>query len=60
VLIAEYVDGAEIERERVHARKPLAEAARRAGWVGATIDLSGLTRQVIVGPSFTPEVTEWS
>jgi hypothetical protein len=60
VLIAEYVDGTEIQRERVYARKPLAEAARRAGWVGATIDLSGLTRQVIVGPSFAPEVTEWS
>ncbi len=60
VLIAEYVDGTEIQRERVYARKPLAEAARRAGWVGATIDLSGITRRVIVGPSFLPEVIEWS
>jgi hypothetical protein len=43
----------------VIARTPLRTTARRAGWVGSTIDLSGLTREVVVGPSFAPEVERW-
>jgi len=59
VVLAEFVAGASIVANRVAARTPLAQGARRAGWVGATIDLAGLRRQVVVGPSFEPEVTEW-
>jgi hypothetical protein len=60
VLLAEFVDGASLVRDRLTARSPLREGARRAGWVGTTIDASGLVRQVVVGPSFAPEVTSWS
>ncbi len=59
VLLAEFVDGASIERSRIVARSPLKESARRAGWVGATIDLAGLRRKVVVGPSFAPGVAFW-
>jgi hypothetical protein len=57
VVLAEFIDGAGLILDRVTARAPLREGARRAGWVGATIDLSGLERHVVVGPSFDPEVT---
>jgi hypothetical protein len=60
VLLAEYIDGASLAIERLVARKPLSAGARRAGWVGATIDLSGLERRVVVGPSFAPDVDGWS
>jgi hypothetical protein len=59
VVLAEFVDGGSIVRGRVASRRPLAETARRAGWVGAVIDLEGLARTVVVGPSFAPEVTSW-
>jgi hypothetical protein len=59
VLLAEFVDGASLIGDRLTARKPLGDGARRAGWVGATIDVSGLERQIVVGPSFQPEVTSW-
>ena len=59
VTMAEFIDGAAIDTSRVIARTALRATARRAGWVGSTIDLSGLTREVIVGPSFAPEVNRW-
>ncbi len=60
VVLAEFIAGASLGRERLKARTPLAEGARRAGWVGATLDLSGLERSVVVGPSFEPESRAWS
>jgi hypothetical protein len=57
--MAEFIDGAMIDTSRITARKPLRESARRAGWIGSTIDLTGLTREIIVGPSFAPEFTSW-
>jgi hypothetical protein len=60
VMLAEFIDGASIVRDRVIARTPLGENARRAGWVGATLDVHGLERRVVVGPSFTPEVASWA
>lgn len=59
VTMAEFIDGATIDASRVVARTPLRATARRAGWIGSTIDLSGLTREVVVGPSFAPEVERW-
>jgi hypothetical protein len=60
VLLAEFVDGEALVAERVIARTALSPTARRAGWIGATLDLSGLRRHAVVGPSFTPEVRDWS
>jgi hypothetical protein len=59
VLMAEFIDGAMIDASRVAARAALRESARRAGWIGSTIDLSGLPREVVVGPSFDPEIKCW-
>ena len=59
VTMAEFIDGATIDASRVVARTALRATARRAGWIGSTIDLSGLTREVVVGPSFAPEVNRW-
>ncbi|MGB8265457.1 MAG: DpnI domain-containing protein [Candidatus Velthaea sp.] len=60
VLLAEFIDGADLIHDRLKARQPLREGARRAGWVGATINFAGLERHTVVGPSFEPEVTSWS
>jgi hypothetical protein len=57
VVLAEFIDGESLGLDRLKARAPLGEGARRAGWVGATIDLSGLARHTVVGPSFIPEDT---
>ena len=54
VLLAEFLDGSGLLHDRVIKRAALKESARRAGWVGATIDVSGLARHVVVGPSFEP------
>ncbi len=59
VTLAEFIDGTAIAASRVVARTALSPTARRAGWVGATIDLADLPRDVIVGPSFSPEVDRW-
>ncbi len=59
VVLAEFVDGASLDAERLKARKALSERARRAGWIGSTIDLSGLERHVVVGPSFEPALRWW-
>ncbi len=70
VVLAEFVDGEAIVLDRLRARQALRDGARRAGWIGSTIDLSGLKRHAVVGPSFefervevtdsrpTPETTE--
>ncbi len=59
VTMAEFIDGTAIDASRVIARTALPATARRAGWIGSTIDLSGLTREVVVGPSFAPEIERW-
>ena len=59
VVLAEFIDGLAIDSARLRARKALGEGARRAGWIGATIDLSGVERLMVVGPSLQPEVTRW-
>jgi hypothetical protein len=59
VLLAEFIDGSALVSGRLRARNPLGEGARRAGWIGASIDLGGLERHAIVGPAFEPEVTSW-
>ena len=60
VILAEFIDGRSIDRSRLHARAPLSQGARRAGWIGSTIDLAGLRRSVVVGPSLEPEIPLWS
>jgi len=60
VVLAEFIAGETLVLERLKARAPLSEGARRAGWIGATVDLSGLERKAVVGPSFQPEVESWS
>ncbi len=59
VVLAEYVDGAALVSERILKRRPLAASARRAGWVGASIDLRGVERHVVVGPSFDSDLRVW-
>jgi hypothetical protein len=59
VVLAEYIDGEAIIRERVIRRRALGVTARRAGWVGAMIDLQDLERKIVVGPSFAPELKSW-
>lgn len=60
VVLAEFIDGSAIALERLRARTPLREGTRRAGWIGATIDLHGLERHTVVGPSFETEFSSWS
>ena len=59
VVLAEFIDGASIDASRVQARTALEPTARRAGWIGASIDLTGLERRVVVGPSLDPERRAW-
>jgi hypothetical protein len=59
VVLAEFIDGDSIDASRVLARKALGPTARRAGWIGASIDLAGLERRVVVGPSLEPEQRAW-
>ena len=59
VVLAEFIDGLAIDSARLRARKALGEGARRAGWIGATIDLTGVERMMVVGPSLQPEVMRW-
>jgi len=60
VVLAEFLDGTSLAGDRLRARAPLGPQARRAGWIGATLDLSELERRVVVGPSFAPEIDHWS
>ena len=50
VVFVDGIPGVNIGPERIAARKPLGESARRAGWQGCTIDVSGLERARIVQP----------
>lgn len=59
VLLAEYIDGAGLAANRIKARSPLGAGARRAGWIGTSIDFAGLSRVVVVGPTHSPEVKRW-
>jgi hypothetical protein len=59
VVLAEFIDGTAIDSARLRARRALSETARRAGWIGSTIDLAGVRRSVIVGPSLAPEIRAW-
>jgi len=59
VTLAEFISGASLDLLRITARSPLSAAARRAGWIGSTIELAGLERHVVVGPSFEPEIRAW-
>ena len=59
VVLAEFIDGNEIDASRVHPRAALGATARRAGWIGASIDLAGLERRMMVGPSLEPEQRTW-
>ena len=60
VVLAEFIDGEAIDASRVQARTALAPTAKRAGWIGASIDLAGLQRRVVVGPSLEPEQRRWN
>jgi len=60
VVLAEFIDGECLVLDRLKARAALGAGARRAGWVGATLNLSGLERHAVVGPTFNPEVESWS
>jgi hypothetical protein len=56
VLLAEFVDGQRLGRDRIIQRTALKDGSRRAGWVGAMIDVGGLERHVVVGPAFEPSL----
>jgi len=60
VVLAEFIEGAALVANRLKPRAALGPGARRAGWIGATVDLTGIDRRVVVGPSFEPEVRAWS
>ena len=60
VVIAEFIAGEAIVTKRVVPRSPLGPNAKRAGWIGSTIDVSGLERHVVVGPSLSPEIAVWT
>jgi hypothetical protein len=59
VILAEFIDGRTIDHTRLRARTALSQDAKRAGWIGSTIDLNGLCRDVVVGPSLHPEIERW-
>ena len=42
--------GSRIQAERIIARKPLSDTARRKGWVGCNIDVAGIPTVDIVAP----------
>jgi hypothetical protein len=53
IVYADALPGSLIGEARVIARKPLSPTARRAGWQGCTIDVSGLPKVPIVQPAGT-------
>jgi hypothetical protein len=53
VVYADGLPGALIDEARVIARRPLSLNARRAGWQGCNIDVSGLPSVAIVQPAGT-------
>jgi len=50
VVFVNTVRGDQITEQRVQARNPLRESAKRAGWIGCTIDISGLASVALVEP----------
>jgi type II restriction enzyme len=62
IVYADALPGELIDETRVIARRPLSSTARRAGWQGCTIDVSGLPSVAIVQPAGTNRVVarrEW-
>lgn len=53
VVYADAVPGALIDERRIIPRRPLSAKARRAGWQGCNIDVSGLPSIAIVQPMGT-------
>jgi type II restriction enzyme len=53
VVFADALPGALIDETRVIARRPLSLNARRAGWQGCMIDVSGLPLVAVVEPAGT-------
>jgi hypothetical protein len=53
IVYADALPGELIDETRVIARRPLSPSARRAGWQGCTIDVSGLPSVAIVQPAGT-------
>jgi hypothetical protein len=51
VVFVDAIPGRLITEDRVVARKPLSQSARRAGWRGCTIDVLGLPSARIVEPA---------
>jgi hypothetical protein len=51
VVFVDAIPGRFITEDRIVARKPLAPSARRAGWRGCTINVSGLPSARIVEPA---------
>ncbi len=50
VFVVRAIPGAAISEDRIVPRNPLSENARRAGWRGCTIDVSGLSMTGLVVP----------
>lgn len=62
IVYADAVPGALIDERRIIARRPLSAGARRAGWQGCNIDISGLPTIAVVQPAETDRVqarAEW-
>jgi len=53
IVYADALPGALIDEARIIARRPLSLSARRAGWQGCNIDVSGLPSVAIVQPAGT-------
>jgi type II restriction enzyme len=51
VVFVDAIPGRLITEDRVLARKPLSEKARRAGWQGCNIVISGLPSVRMVAPA---------
>jgi type II restriction enzyme len=57
IVYADALPGALIDETRIIARRPLSVTARRAGWRGCNIDISGLPTVAIVQPAETDRAT---
>lgn len=58
VKYAVIIAGDQIDAPRIHARKELSANARRAGWIGARIDIENLDIIPVVSPSFIQRPAE--
>ena len=50
VVFGSAIAGDQITEDRIIARNPLAATAKRAGWIGCTIDIAGLPSVSIIEP----------